>query len=105
MHAVLVGVHLGPVRRVTKLGTKWAELVQLRQKFVPRSRFVVFSNECSHLVHWTLNSCFRTLRTIWVHLGPFHRLTKLGSKWAELVRLMQKFVLRNRVRIFGNERS
>jgi len=57
------------------------------------------------LSYWTLNSCFDVFRTVWVLLGPFHRLTKLGSKWAELVRLMQKFVLRNCVRIFGNERS
>jgi hypothetical protein len=30
---------------------------------------------------------------------------KLGSKWAELVQLMQKFVPRNRVGIFRNERT
>ena len=40
--------------------------------------------------------------TIWVHLGPFGCLTKLGAKRAELV---QKFVPRSRVRIFRNERS
>ena len=38
--------------------------------------------------------------TIWVHLGPFGCLTKLGAKRAELV---QKFVPRCRVRIFRNE--
>ena len=41
-------------------------------------------------------------RTIWMHLGPFGGLTKLGAKRAELV---QKFVPRSRVGIFRNERS
>src|SRR6185436_9159248 len=39
-------------------------------------------------------------RTIWVHLGPFSCLTKLGAKRAELV---QNFVPRSRVGIFHNE--
>jgi len=39
-------------------------------------------------------------RTIWVHLGPFGCLTELGAKRAELV---QKFVPRSRVGIFGND--
>jgi len=42
------------------------------------------------------------IRTIWVHLGPFGCLTKLGAKRAELV---QKFVPRSHVRIFQNERT
>jgi len=41
------------------------------------------------------------LHTIWVYLGPFGCLTKLGAKRAELV---QKFVTRSRVRMFRNER-
>ena len=52
--------------------------------------------------HWTLNSCFVAFRTIWVHLGPFGCLTKLGEKRAELV---QKFVPRSRVGIFRKERT
>ena len=40
-----------------------------------------------------------------MHLGPFRRLTKLGSKRAELVQLIQKFMPRSRVRIFGDERT
>ena len=55
--------------------------------------------------HWTLNSWFGAFHTIWVHLGPFRRLTKLGSKRAELVQLIQKFMPRSRVRIFGDERT
>ena len=42
------------------------------------------------------------LRTIWLHSGPFGCLTKLGATRAELV---QKFVPRNRVGIFPNERT
>ena len=40
-----VWVHLGPFRYCTKPGAKWAELVQLMQKFVPRSRVGCFHNE------------------------------------------------------------
>ena len=52
--------------------------------------------------HFTLNSHFAAFRTIWVHLGPFCCLTKLGAKRAELV---QKFVPRSRVIIYNNERT
>ena len=52
--------------------------------------------------HWTLNYHFAAFRTIWVHLGPFGCLTKLGAKQAELV---QKFVTQSRVGIFRNERT
>jgi len=37
-----------------------------------------------------------------LHSGPFGCLMKLGAKRAEL---MQKFVPRSRVGIFGNERT
>ena len=50
--------------------------------------------------HWTLNSRFAAFRTIWVHLGLFSCLIKLGAKRAELV---QKFVPRSCIRIFRNE--
>ena len=48
---------------------------------------------------------FGAFRNIWVHLGPFGFLTKLGAKRAELV---QKFMPRSRVGlvgIFRNERT
>src|SRR6185437_1496585 len=47
-----------------------------------------------------LNWCFSVFHTIWVHLGPFGCLTKLGAKRAELV---QKFMPRSRVGIYHNE--
>ena len=40
-----VWVHLGPFRYRMKLGAKWAELVQLMQKFMPQSRVRCFHNE------------------------------------------------------------
>ena len=42
-HSVLL--HLGPFRYCMKLSAKWAELVQLMQKFVPQSRVRCFHNE------------------------------------------------------------
>ena len=52
--------------------------------------------------HWSLNRHFGVFHTIWVHLGPFGCLTKLGAKRAELV---QKFVPRSRFVIFRNKRA
>jgi hypothetical protein len=42
-----VWVHLESFHYCTKLGAKWAKLVQLMQKFVPRSRVGIFHNVCS----------------------------------------------------------
>ena len=67
------------------------------QKFVPRSRVGIFRNERTRSTPLDPNSCFGAFRTIWVHLGPFGCLTKLGAKRAELV---QKFVPQSRVGIF-----
>ena len=92
-------VHFGPLGCLTKLGAKRAELVQ---KFVPRSRIGNFHNKSTRSPHWTLNSCFGAFHTIWVNLEPLGCLTKLGAKWVELV---QKIVLRSRVRIFRNEQT
>jgi len=50
---------------------------------------------------WTQNLCFGVFCSIWVHWGPFGCVMKLGAKRAELV---QKFVPRNCVGIFRNER-
>ena len=41
--------------------------------------------------------------SFWVHLGPFRYSMKLGAKWAELVKSMQKFFPRSRVQIFRNQ--
>ena len=92
-------VHSGPFGFLTKLGAKRAEL---EQKFVPRSASEFFATNAPDPPHSSLNSCSGAFRTIWVHLGPFGCLTKLGTKRAELV---QMFVPRSRVRIFCNERN
>ena len=55
--------------------------------------------------HWTLNSCFGSFLSVWVHLEPFRYCTKLAAKHAKLVQLMENLVPRSLVRIFVNERS
>ena len=52
--------------------------------------------------HWTLNSYFDMIHTVWMHWGLFCCLAKLGAKRGEMVQLMQKFVPRSRVGIFDN---
>ena len=59
-----------------------------------------FATNAPDRLHWTLNWCFCAFQTIWVHSGQFGSLTKLGPKWAELVK---KFVPQSRVGIFRNE--
>ena len=76
-----------------KLGAKHMELVQLMQKFVPRSQVVIFTTNTPDPPYWTLNSCFGVSHSVWVHLAMFHYYTKLGAKRVEQVQLMHKFVL------------
>jgi len=94
-----IWVHLAPFSCLTKLGEKWAEVVQ---KFVPWSHGGIFHNEPLDPPYWTLTSFFGAFHTIWVHLGPFGCLTKIGAKRAEMV---QKFVPWSRGRMFRNERT
>ena len=47
-----VWVHLGPFRYCTKLGAKWAVLVQLMQKFMPRSRVRTFHYGLTRYTPW-----------------------------------------------------
>ena len=91
-------MHLGPFGCLA-LGAKRAKLVQ---KFVPRSRVKVFRDECNRSTPLDPKFTFCCIRTIWVHLGLFGCLTKLGAKRAELV---QNFVPRSRIEIFRNERT
>ena len=48
-----------------------------------------FATNTPDTPHWTLKLRFGAFHNIWVHLGPFGCLTKLGAKRAELV---EKFV-------------
>ena len=100
-------VHLGPFRYCTKLGAKWAELLQLMQNFMFWSiwdHFVcalnsmqmgqsgainakdraaslrqIFSQRTHPIHHGTQNSSFVAFRNVWVHLGPFCYCTKLDA--------------------------
>ena len=78
---------------------KKAELVQ---KFVPRSRVGIFRNERTLSTPLDPKLKIMVRFILWVYLGPFGCLTKLGAQRAELV---QKFVPRSRVGIFYNERT
>ena len=92
-------MHSGPFGCLTKLVAKRAELVQ---KLVPRTRVLIFRNERTrstpldpNLTFWCVLYYLGAFGTVWF-------LTKLDAKRAELV---QKFVPRNRVRHFHNERT
>ena len=100
-----VWVQLLSFRNCMKLGAKRCELVQLMQKFVARSHIRIFRNERTQSSHWTLNSGFGALNSVWVHLGSFLNCMKLGAKQCELVQLMQKYVPRSHVGIFCNGRT
>ena len=88
-----------------KLSAKWAELVQLMQKFVPRTRVGCFHNEHIQSTPLDPKLIFFEFLSVWVHLGLFCYGSKLSAKWAELVQLMQKFVPQSCVRSFRNERT
>ena len=92
-------MHSGPFGCFTKLGAKRAKL---GQKLVPQSCVGIIRNECTRSTPLDPKLTFGAFHTIWVHLGPFGCLTKLGAKRAELV---QKFVPRSRAGIIRNERT
>ena len=75
------------------------------QKFVPRSHAGIFAPNAPNPLHWTLNSCFGALHSVWVHLGSFHNPMKLDAKQGELVQLMRKFVPLSHAGIFLYERT
>ena len=100
-----VWVHLGSFRNPMKLDAKQGEIVQLMRKFVPRSHAGIFLSNARIRPHWTLNSCFGLLYSVWVHLGSFRNCKKRDAKQGELVQLMQKFMPRSHVGIFRNERT
>jgi hypothetical protein len=90
----------GTIVCLTKLGAKWAELVQKVCFHKVASKF--FATNAPDPPHCIQNSCFSTFRTIWVHFEQFGLLTRLGAKRAELV---EKFVPWSRVGISSNYRT
>jgi hypothetical protein len=82
------------------------ELVQLMQKYVPRSHAGIFCNERTQSAALDRKLIyFGALHSIWVHLGSFRNCMKLDAKQGEVVQLMQKFVPRSHVGIFCTERT
>jgi hypothetical protein len=88
-----------------KLDAKRVELVQLMHKFVPQSRIGIFRKERTRSTPLDANSCSGPFCSVSVHLAMFRYYTELGAKWVELVQLMKKFVPRNHIRVFRNERT
>ena len=78
-------MHFGLFRYYTKLDKKLAELVQLKQKFVPQSRIGIFHNERTLSTPLDPKLMFGASRSVWVHLAMFHYYTKLDAKRVELV--------------------
>jgi hypothetical protein len=88
-----------------KLGAKRVELVQLMHKFVPLSRIRIFRKEHTRSTPLDPNSCSGAFCSVSVHLAMFRYYTELGAQFVELLQLMKKFVPRNRIRVFRNERT
>jgi len=75
-----VWVHLGPFCYCIKLGAKWAELVPLMQKFMPRSCVGTIHYEHTRNTPWDPKLMFFVaFRNVWVHLGPICYCTKLDA--------------------------
>src|SRR6185295_19279072 len=98
-----VRVHLGLFCYGSKLGGKRVELVQLMQKFMPRSHVIIFRNESTRSTPLNRNIMFIAFRSVWMRLDPFRYCFKLDANWAELVQLMQKFMPRSCVGICRNK--
>ena len=92
-------MHSGPFGCLTKLGAKWAELVQ---NFVLRSCFEIFRKERTRSTLLDPKLTFWCVSYYLGEFGTFGCLTKLSAKRGELV---QKFVPRSRVGIFRNKRA
>ena len=82
---------LGPFRYCMKLGAKWAELMQLMQKFMPRSRVQIFRNECNYPPPLEPKIMFCFVSQCLSAFGTVSLLYDIGSNHAKLLQLMQKF--------------
>ena len=75
-----------------KLGAKQCELVQLMQKFMPRSQVRIFRNECTQSTPLDPKLMFVCVSYCLGAFAMFHYYMKLVAKRVELVQLMHKFV-------------
>ena len=96
-------MHFGLFRCCTKLDTKWAELVQLMQKFVPRSRIGFFATNAPDPPHWTLNSCIGVFHSVWDAFWIVWLLHKARCKMGWTSAINAKVRARSRIRIFRKE--
>ena len=79
-----IWVHSGLFGCLTKLGAKWAELVQ---KFVPRSRVIIFHNETTRstpldpkIMFWCVLYYLGAFGTAWL---PYEIRSKMGRTSAK----------------------
>ena len=77
-------VHWGPFGRLTKLGAKWAELVQ---NFVPRSLVGIFRNQSTQstpldpeLMFWCVLYNFVAFVTVWLSYETRCKTGRTGAK-------------------------
>ena len=82
-------VHLGSFPNRMKLAAKQGKLVQLMQSSCHEVTSGFFAMNTPNPLRWTLNSCFRVLHSVWVHLLSFCNCMKLDAKRGKLVQLMQ----------------
>src|SRR6185503_18562793 len=61
-------------------------------KVCARSRVGIFCIECTRSTPLAPKLMFWCVSYHWVHSGPFGCLTKIGAKWAELVRSCHEVV-------------
>ena len=93
-------MHSGPFGCLTKLGAKWAKLVQ---KFVPRGCIVILCNECTRstpldpkLTFWCISYYLGAFGTVWL---PYETRCKTGRTSAKVR------ATRSRRSFFYNERT
>ena len=80
-------------------------MVQLMQKFVPRSRVGIFRNEHSQSTPLDPELTFWCVSFSLGAFGTVSLLHETRCKMSQLLQLMQKFVQPSRVGFFRNERS
>jgi len=67
-----------------KLSAKRGELVQLMQKFVPRSHIGIFRNERTQSALLDSKLMFGALQSVGMYLGWFRKCMKLDAKQGQL---------------------
>ena len=76
-----VSYYLGAFGTVWLRNNTYCKMGQIGEKLrAMKSHRNFFTTNAPDPAHWTLNSCFDLFSSIWVHLGLFSCLTKLGAK-------------------------